>query len=77
MVSLHVPQDARNIVFAGFVPDYSVIFIHSELFLQVVELDTRNQNGISGGRLYFTITMTGNRSILPIAIAWAHTESYV
>lgn len=67
-------NEKEEINFVGFVPDYSVKYIHSDLFFPVVQLDTRFQNGISGGHLYIMITMTGDRTILPIAVAWAPSE---
>lgn len=65
----------NEIIFAGFVPDYAISFINSEMFFPVVQLDTRFQTSISGGKLYAMITLTGDRTILPIAAAWAPSES--
>lgn len=60
--------------FVGIVPNYALQFIYSSIFFPVVQCDTRFQNGISKGHLYTLITMTGNRSILPLATAWAPSE---
>lgn len=60
--------------FVGFVPNYAFMFMTSTLFFPVVQLDTRFQTGISEGRLYALITLTGNRTIIPLAAGWAPTE---
>lgn len=65
----------NEIIFAGFIPDYANSFINSEIFFSVVLLDTRFQTSISCGRLYAMISLTGNRTILPIAIVWAPSEN--
>lgn len=71
-----INKNKDNLIdFVGFVPDYAATFMHSELFFPVVQIDTRFQNGISAGHLYTIITLTGDRTILPIAAAWAPTES--
>lgn len=61
--------------FDGMVPSYSIYFMHSSLFFPVVECDTRFQTGISSGRLYSIVTLTGNRTILPLAVGWAPSEA--
>lgn len=63
--------------FVGFSPNYSVMFMHSILFFPVIQMDTRFQTGISAGHLYCIITLTGNRTIVPIAAAWAPTENKI
>ena len=63
-----------EINFVGFVPNYSVSFIQSSLFFHVTQMDTRFQTGLSGGRLYTIVTLTGDRSILPLGAAWAPSE---
>lgn len=70
-------NDAEDnlIEFAGFVPDYAIKFMNSELFFPAVQLDSRHETGISGGKLYVLITITGDRTVLPIAAAWAPTEN--
>lgn len=61
--------------FVGMVPNYSIYFMHSSLFFPVVQCDTRFQTGISRGRLYSIVTLTGNRTILPLAVGWAPSEA--
>ena len=60
--------------FVGLVPNYALQFIYATSFFPVVQCDTRFQNGISKGHLYTLITMTGDRSVLPLATAWAPSE---
>lgn len=63
--------------FIGIVPNYSISFMNSSLFFQVVQLDSRFQTCIAKGRLYGLITSTGDRSILPLAYAWAESEKSI
>ena len=67
--------DEDHIDFVGMVPNYSVRFINSDMFFRVCQLDSRFQTGISDGHFYELVTLTGNRSILPVAVAWAVSES--
>lgn len=60
--------------FVGIVPNYALQFIYASIFFPVVQTDTRFQNGISKGHLYTLVTMTGDRNILPLAVAWAPSE---
>ena len=62
------------IYFVGIVPNYSFQFIYASVFFPVVQCDTKFQNGISKGHLYILITITGDRSILPLAVAWDPSE---
>lgn len=70
-------NDQGKIDFVGFIPDYAIKFFHSSLFFGVVQLDTRFQNGISKGRLYLMIALTGDRTILPVGAAWAPSEAII
>ena len=72
--SIHRNEDGL-IDFVGMVPNYSVRFINSDVFFPVCQLDSRFQTAISKGHLYELVTITGNRTIIPIAIAWAITEN--
>lgn len=65
----------RHIDFVGIIPNYSICYINSALFFPVVQYDTRFQTSISKGHLYTMVTLTGARTILPLAIAWAPSES--
>lgn len=47
-----VDGEVAGIEFVGFIPDYAVKFIHSEMFLPSVQLDTKFEAGIAKGRLY-------------------------
>lgn len=71
-----VDGEVAGIEFVGFIPDYTVKFIHSETFLPSVQLDTRFETGIAKGRLYSMIATTGDRTILIIAVALAPTENF-
>ena len=70
-------NDEGKIDFVGFAPDYSIRFIHSSLFFGVTQMDTRFQTGISRGNLYLMITLTGDRTVLPIGAAWAPSEACI
>ncbi len=72
--SINEEAGENEIVFACFVPDYAISFINSKMFFPVVQFDTRFHTNISG-KLYAMITLTGDRTMLPIAIAWAPTEN--
>lgn len=66
--SINEEAGENEIVFACFVPDYAISFINSKMFFPVVQFDTRFPTNISG-KLYAMITLTGDRTMLPIAIA--------
>lgn len=73
-----INKNQDNLVdFVGFVPDYAATFMRSELFFPVVQIDSRFQAGVSAGHLYTIITLTGDRTILPLALAWSPTESSI
>lgn len=63
--------------FVGIVPNYAIKFLTSSLFFPVIQMDSRFQTGISRGRMYVIVTYTGNRTILPLAISWAASESKI
>ena len=46
----------------------------SSIFFPVTQLDSRFQTCIARGRLYGLVTLTGNRSLLPLAFGWASSE---
>lgn len=49
--------------------------MHSLLFFPVVQVDTWFQTGILLGNIYCTITLTGDRIILPVSLACAPSEN--
>ena len=64
-----------HIDFVGIAPNYFIFFINSVFFFPVVQQYTRFQTNISKGHLYTMITLTGDRTILSFAMAWALSES--
>ena len=53
---------------------FLIILIKISLYYQSSRLCLLIDHTISKGNLYTMITLTGNRSILPLACAWAPSE---
>ena len=81
-------DEHEHIDFVGIVPNYSICNSNRALFFPVIQYNTKFQTSISKGHLYTMVILTinitngkiirncsGTRTILPLAMAWAPTES--
>lgn len=63
------------VTFCGIMPSFCHRYVESEIFFGVVSTDGSFQTGVGRGNILAIVTLTGSRTILPLAWAWAATES--
>lgn len=72
-----VANEENAIFFAGMMPEYAKQFIQSTSFFPVILADGTFQKAIGHGVLIIIVTLTGNRTVLPLCWGWAETENKV
>lgn len=70
-----VTNDDGNCTFCGIMPEFCHRYVQSSLFFGVVSLDGSFQCGLGRGTLLAIVTLTGERTILPLSWAWAAHEN--
>ena len=73
--SLLYENDSQNVVSFAMIPQYGVLLLKSECILPVLLVDGIFQCGIARGTLIIVSSISGNRTSLPIAWAWAASEN--
>ena len=73
--SLILGEDNKEVISFCQIPDYAVKLMGSNAWQPTLIVDGTFQCGSAHGVIVIASTMTGNRSVLPLAWAWGHQEN--